>query len=164
MPVLRIHAAEKNNRSFLIMTRRSFEPAATMYCSRRPGTSWRRVITDSCSWNKKNSILNGTGARDRRGDVLLSLHRRIRSNRNRQISSGTCIHPGGWGNPESLRAALRRRRCAGLWNRSCHWISLQCLMMAGWFLAYVHQSYGYRTIITHMRINHLKDRTLTQPD
>jgi hypothetical protein len=105
--------------------------------------------------------ISGTAARDRSGDVLLSLHRRIRSNRNRQISSGTCRHPGGWGNPESLRAALRRHRCAGQWSRSCEWFSLQCLMMTGSVLACVHQSYGYRTIITHMRINHLKDRLLT---
>lgn len=96
----------------------------------------------------------GTGARDCSGVVLLRQPRRTRSSRYRQISSGTCILPGGWLFPPGAGAVRHTRRC----GFRCHRILVYRWMSAVRCLAFVHQSYGCCTIITHKRINHLKDR------
>jgi hypothetical protein len=112
---------------------------------------------------KREPILTGILAHDRSGDVQRLRPRRMRSNRYRRISGLTCRHPGGWGNRGYPRAARRRRRCAGRGIHSLHWISWYHWTLVLCLQAFIHQPYGCRTIITHMRINHLKDRLLTQP-
>ena len=87
---------------------------------------------------------------------ILSRPRRIRSSRNRQISSGTCIPHGGWLFQPGAGAVRRMHRCAV----SHHQFQVYRWMVAVRLLAFVHQSYDCCTIITHMRINHLKDRII----
>ncbi len=109
-----------------------------------------------CSQN--HCRITGTGAHGRSGDALLSPPHRTRSSRYRRISSGTCIPRGGWLSRPGGGAVRRMRRC-GL---SRHQFPVYHWMFAVRLWAFVHQSYGCCTIITHMRINHLKDRYLTQ--
>jgi hypothetical protein len=105
---------------------------------------------------KEEGPISDTVARDRSGGVQLLQPPRIRSNRNLRTSGLTCRCPGGWGNPGPPRAARRRHRCAGWWISFQGWFF--CSHRTVFLLAFVHQPYGSRTIITHMRINHLKDR------
>jgi len=102
----------------------------------------------------------GSVAHARSGAGSSSRPGRNRSSRNRRISSGTCIRPGDCGCPVDAGAAPRMRRCEGGKIRrrfpECRVRIAVCL------LAFVHRSYYGCTIITHMRINHLKDRTMTQ--
>lgn len=153
-------SSSKNERSSLTGIQHSAEPEASIYCSSSSVNSGWWVMAGSYEGNKKgNAIFTGTGARGRSGDVQLLRPRRIRSSRYHQISSGTCIPPGGWLFQPGAGAVRHMHRC-GLSRHQfqvCRW------MIAVRLLAFVHQSYGCCTIITHMRINHLKDRTLTQP-
>jgi hypothetical protein len=152
--------SSKNEQSSLTVIRHSAEPEASTYCSGSSVNSGWWVMAGSYEWNKKgNAIITGTGARGRSGDVLLCRLRRMRSNRNRQISSGTCIPPGGWLFQPGAGAVRHMHRYAG----SRHQFQVYRWMIAVRLLAFVHQSYGCCTIITHMRINHLNECTLTQP-
>ena len=103
-------------------------------------------------------FLTGISGRGRNGCVQLLQPRRIRSSRNCRISGGTCILPGGSRHLHGARVFHRRRRCAGWWICSRHWIFRNHGMRVVYLLACVHQQYGCRTLITHMRINGLKDR------
>lgn len=150
---------KKNERNSLTVIPHSFDPDAP--CTAPAGQEFPDGGSEQffLAEQKRKPVFTGTGARDRNGDVHLSQPRLLRSSRYRRISSGTCIPPGGWLFPPGAGAVRHRHRC-GLSRRQlqvCRW------MIAVRLWAFVHQSYGYCTIITQMRINHLKDRTLTQP-
>jgi hypothetical protein len=117
-----------------------------------------KKVQDLVPQNRACCRITGTGGRDRSGGVPLLQLRRIRSSRYRQISSGTCIPHGGWLFQHGAGAVRRMHRYAVSRHQFqvCRWMIVVRL------LAFVHQSYDYCTIITHMRINHLKDRYMTQ--
>lgn len=93
------------------------------------------------------SILTDTVARGRTGAGERPARRWLHSSRIRYSFSRTCRFRGDWGCPGGGGAARRRRRCASGNHQ------LRCLVLVELVLALCHHAYGYRTLITHMRIN-----------